>query len=31
MFRTVFLSIVRSLALNTHQQVYVIQVMVTAS
>jgi len=30
MFRTVSLSIIRSLALNTQQQVYVIQVILTA-
>jgi len=30
MFRTVSLSIIRSLALYTQQQVYVIQVMLTA-
>jgi len=31
MFRTVSLSIIRRLALYTQQQVYVIQVMLTAS
>ena len=30
MFRTISLSIIRSLALYTQQQVYVIQVMLTA-
>jgi len=30
MFQTVFLSIIRSLVLYTQQQVYVIQVMLTA-